>query len=84
MKPDAVAMLSSIIILILGRHTMAIGRRRFRCFHRRNRHRKRWQSQRKKEYDKADIAEHWGAYSTSDVKSEQHDIAVFDKIFLAF
>jgi hypothetical protein len=45
MKPDAVAMLSSVIILILRRHTMAIGRRRFRCFRWRNRHRERRQSQ---------------------------------------
>jgi hypothetical protein len=45
MKPDAVAMLSSVIILILRRHTMAIGRRRLRCFRWRNRHRERRQSQ---------------------------------------
>jgi hypothetical protein len=62
MKPRTVAMLSSFIILIFHRHAVAIGRRRFRCFRWRNRHRKRGQSQCKQEYRKEQVAEHNALY----------------------
>jgi hypothetical protein len=62
MKAHAVAMLSSFIILIFHRHAVAIGRRLFRCFRRRNRHGKRWQSECKQEYRKKEVAEHSALY----------------------
>jgi hypothetical protein len=58
MKPHVVAVLSSFIILIFHRHTVTIRRCRFGSYRRRNRHRKRWQSQCQKEYRKEEIAEH--------------------------